>query len=115
MPTDAAQTSPVGARPLLTTLLPLLAAGVCGAVLPVQSRVNGVLSEQVGALPAATLSFGSGLVVLTLLLALAPLRRRAAAVWSAVRSGGCGGGRWSAVSGVRCSSPARRMPFRWSG
>lgn len=79
-------------------MLPLLAAGACGAVLPVQSRVNGVLSEQVGALPAATLSFGSGLVVLTVLLALAPLRRRAAAVWSAVRSGGLR--RWQVAGGV---------------
>ncbi len=67
-------------------VLPLVAAGVCGAVLPVQSRVNGVLSQQVGSLPAATISFGSGLVVLTLLLASPALRRSVAAVWTALRT-----------------------------
>ncbi|WP_130013052.1 DMT family transporter [Serinicoccus sediminis] len=98
MPTDLAEERAAGSAPLVSTVLPLLAAGACGAVLPVQSRVNGVLSEQVGALPAATLSFGSGLVVLTLLLGLAPLRRRAAVIWSAVRSGGLR--RWQVVGGV---------------
>ncbi|GAA4882712.1 hypothetical protein GCM10025788_22950 [Serinicoccus chungangensis] len=98
MPTDPGPEPSTGGSPLVATLLPLLAAGACGAVLPVQSRVNGVLSEQVGALPAATLSFGSGLVVLTLLLGLAPLRRRAAAVWAAVRAGSLRP--WQVVGGV---------------
>lgn len=80
MPTDA-QTSP---SPALT---PLLAAAVCGSLLPLQSRANGVLSEQLGALPAATMSFGSGLVVLTLLLAIPGLRRHASRIPAGLRTG----------------------------
>lgn len=65
----------------------LLAAAACGAVLPVQSRVNGVLSVEVGALPAATISFVTGLLVLTVLLAVPGIRRRAARVPTALRRG----------------------------
>ncbi|ANS80475.1 Putative inner membrane protein [Serinicoccus hydrothermalis] len=66
--------------------LALVAAASCGAVLALQSRVNGTLAEHLGGIPAATISFGSGLVVLTLMLVVPSLRRRAAAVWVAVRS-----------------------------
>ncbi|MFK5690480.1 DMT family transporter [Ornithinimicrobium sp. LYQ92] len=69
------------------TLTPLLAAALCGAVLPVQARVNGTLSEQVSALPAATISFGTGLVLLTCLLAVPGIRARAARVPRALAQG----------------------------
>lgn len=48
----------------------LLAAAVCGAILPVQSRVNGRLAELVDPAPAAVVSFGSGLLLLTAVLLL---------------------------------------------
>lgn len=98
MPTETAEEARPATVPVPSAVLPLLAAAVCGAVLPVQSRVNGSLSEQLGALPAATMSFGSGLVVLTLLLAITPLRRRTAAVWVALRAGRLRP--WQVVGGV---------------
>lgn len=53
----------------------LLAAAVCGAILPVQSRINGRLAELVDPAPAAIVSFGSGLLILTLILILVPATR----------------------------------------
>lgn len=83
MPTDAGQQP--GEAPLLT---PLLAAAVCGSVLPLQSRANAELAGHVGAIGAATVSFGSGLVILTVMVLLVPaLRRRTARIPAAVAAG----------------------------
>ncbi|OLT41194.1 hypothetical protein BJF86_16085 [Serinicoccus sp. CNJ-927] len=83
MPTEAS----ASARAPERVAPALVAAATCGAALALQSRVNGTLAEQLGGLPAATISFGSGLVLLTLMLAVPTLRRSAARVWAAVRSG----------------------------
>lgn len=47
--------------------LALLAALACGVILAVQSRLNGELGTQVGAMPAAWISFGTGLLAISLL------------------------------------------------
>lgn len=67
--------------------LALGAAFATGALLAVQSRLNGRLAETVGSFPAAWVSFGSGLLVLSMLLVRADYRSRLAQVPAAVRSG----------------------------
>lgn len=68
-------------------LPPLLAAALCGLLMPVQSSTNGALAEQVGPAPAALISFGGGLLILSLVL-LAPRRRRhALRIPAALRAG----------------------------
>lgn len=62
MPTDRALTRPVGDQRLA-----LLAALVCGVILAVQSRLNGELGIHVGAMPAAWISFGTGLLAISVL------------------------------------------------
>lgn len=64
----------------------LAAAFLCGALIAIQSRMNGRLSEAVGSFPAAWFSFGSGLVVLTLLLFSKAQRVRVGRVVSALRT-----------------------------
>lgn len=78
--------------------LALLAAFVCGALVAVQSRMNGRLAEAVGSFPAAWFSFGSGLVVLSLLLVRREQRARLARVPAALRSGRLA--RWQVLGGV---------------
>lgn len=67
--------------------LALVAALACGAILAVQSRVNGELGTHVGALQAAWVSFGSGLLALSLLWLSRRFRAAFATVWRALREG----------------------------
>jgi transporter family-2 protein len=82
-------------------------AFVGGAVFGLQTRVNGELAERAGsALWAALVSFGSGLLVLAVVIALVPRLRRAVRVavtdrlpwWTYL--GGLSGGTLVAVSAV---------------
>ncbi len=83
------------------------AAAVGGVLTTVQSRMNGELSATIGApIQAAVYSFGSGLLVLTLLVALPSVRAGAGRIIAALRSGrlrwwqclgGLGGGLFVAV------------------
>lgn len=68
-------------------LLAIGAAGLCGAIIPVQSRVNGELSVDLGSLPAALVSFGTGLLALSMLLLVPAFRRQVVKVPAALRSG----------------------------
>ncbi|MGI8948966.1 MAG: DMT family transporter [Ornithinimicrobium sp.] len=70
-----------------TQVLALAAAFATGALLALQSRLNGRLAETVGGFPAAWVSFGSGLLILSVLLVRAEHRSRLGRVWVAVRSG----------------------------
>ncbi|MDN4615992.1 DMT family transporter [Leifsonia sp. F6_8S_P_1B] len=57
--------------------LALLLALVCGAGVALQSRINGELGKRLGdGFAAAAISFGSGLVILLIALAVAPAGRR---------------------------------------
>lgn len=57
--------------------LALLLAVVCGAGVALQSRINGELGKRLGdGFAAAAISFGSGLVILLVALAVAPAGRR---------------------------------------
>jgi len=67
--------------------LALGAALATGALLAVQSRLNGRLAETIGSFPAAWVSFASGLLVLSMLLVRADYRSRLARVPAALRSG----------------------------
>lgn len=78
--------------------LALLAAFVCGALVAVQSRMNGELAESVGGFPAAWFSFGTGLLLLSLLLVSREQRVRLGRVPAALRSGRLR--RWQLLGGV---------------
>jgi transporter family-2 protein len=68
--------------------LALAGAAAGGALIGVQSRINGELSHRLGqSMEAALWSFGSGLALLTALLLVPALRRGMARVPAAVRSG----------------------------
>jgi len=57
--------------------LALVFALLCGALVAIQSRINGELGSRLGdGFTAAAISFGSGLVILTVGLAVAPAGRR---------------------------------------
>jgi transporter family-2 protein len=57
--------------------LALVSAMLCGAGVALQSRVNGELGRRLGdGVTAAVISFGSGLLILIVALALAPAGRR---------------------------------------
>jgi transporter family-2 protein len=57
--------------------LALVLALLCGALVAIQSRINGELGSRLGdGFTAASISFGSGLVILTVALAIAPAGRR---------------------------------------
>ncbi|OJX72448.1 DMT family transporter [Leifsonia sp. 71-9] len=57
--------------------LALVIAMVCGAGVALQSRINGELGRRLGdGFTAAAISFGSGLVILLVALAIAPAGRR---------------------------------------
>ncbi|MCS5495933.1 DMT family transporter [Cnuibacter physcomitrellae] len=71
--TDAAG----AARPLMPLWLAVVVAFVCGALMATQSRVNGELGTRLGdGFSASVLSFGSGLVIVTVILLLMPSGRR---------------------------------------
>ena len=93
------------------------AAFAGGAVMSLQSRINGELSTGFKApLDAAMWSFGSGAVLLSLLLLAAP-GVRAAVVTCRPRCGtaGCAGGSASAASAAARSWSPRPTPCRWPG
>jgi transporter family-2 protein len=57
--------------------LALVFALLCGALVAIQSRINGELGSRLGdGFTAASISFGSGLVILSIALAVAPAGRR---------------------------------------
>jgi transporter family-2 protein len=57
--------------------LALVLALLCGALVAIQSRINGELGSRLGdGFTAASISFGSGLVILAVALAIAPAGRR---------------------------------------
>ncbi|MGH1549229.1 DMT family transporter [Leifsonia poae] len=57
--------------------LALVFALLCGALVAIQSRINGELGSRLGdGFTAAAISFGSGLIILTVGLAIAPAGRR---------------------------------------
>lgn len=57
--------------------LALVFALLCGALVAIQSRINGELGSRLGdGFTAASISFGSGLVILSVALAIAPAGRR---------------------------------------
>ncbi|MBW8873109.1 MAG: DMT family transporter, partial [Leifsonia sp.] len=57
--------------------LALVFALLCGALVAIQSRINGELGARLGdGFTAAAISFGSGLIILTVGLAVAPAGRR---------------------------------------
>jgi len=79
----------------------VVVAVISGAMVAVQSRINGALAESIGHFPAAGVSFATGLTLLSTLLVLRPFRRHLAAVPAAMRArrlrwwqvlGGVGGG-----------------------
>ncbi len=78
--------------------LALLAAFGCGGLIALQSRMNGTLAESVGSFPAAWYSFGSGLLVLTLLFVTPRHRSRVGRVVTALRSGRLAW--WQVLGGV---------------
>jgi bacterial/archaeal transporter family-2 protein len=67
--------------------LALAAAFVCGALIALQSRMNGTLALTLGGFPAAWVSFGSGLLVLSVLFVTPHQRARVGWVRRALRSG----------------------------
>jgi len=70
--TSAHPTPVVGHR-----VVPLVASLVVGMLTALQARINGQLSVELGnGLEAALVSFGSGLVILTVLALLVPSIRR---------------------------------------
>ena len=84
------------APPSTTTALALVAAGLSGTLVALQQRINGDLRVDLGdAVLAAAVSFGTGLVVVAVVVALRSSSRKA---WPLVRStpwwyrlGGLGG------------------------
>ena len=57
--------------------LALVCAMVCGAGIALQSRINGELGSRLGdGVTAAVISFGSGLLILIVAMAIAPVGRR---------------------------------------
>jgi transporter family-2 protein len=69
--------------------LAIVFAVLCGALAAVQSQINGELGRRLGdGFAAALISFGSGLVILVIGLAVAPAGRRGLArIRSALRTG----------------------------
>lgn len=64
-------------KPHLPVWVAIVALVLCGALVAVQSRINGELGRQLGdGFTAALISFGSGLVILVIALAFAPAGRR---------------------------------------
>jgi transporter family-2 protein len=74
----------------------LVSAFGIGMLVAVQSRINGELGGILGdGIPAALISFGSGLLILLIAAAFLPrVRRGLGAVWQTIRRRGYGGLRW---------------------
>jgi transporter family-2 protein len=83
--------------------LGLAAALACGALVAVQSRINGDLAAHLhDGIAAAVISFGIGLLILTVLVAaLPPVRRGLAAARESVRAGRL---RWWHLVGGTCGA-----------
>lgn len=81
-------------------LVPLAASLVVGMLTALQARINGQLAVELGnGLEAAIVSFGSGLLILTVLaLAIPPIRLGVARIPRAVRDGQLRW--WQALGGV---------------
>ncbi|TDD44891.1 EamA-like transporter family protein [Kribbella antibiotica] len=85
----------------------LAAAFGIGALFAIQSRLNGGLGELLGdGIPAALISFGTGLVILAIVAALVPgIRRALGNVWRAIRDPlNAGGLRWWQCIGGLCGA-----------
>ncbi|MWB97725.1 DMT family transporter [Agromyces seonyuensis] len=91
--------APVG-RHRVRNALALGGAALCGALMALQSRLNGQLGAELeDGYTAALVSFGSGLVVMSVLLASSPRGRQGVGrVLEAVRTGGLR--RWMLVGGA---------------
>ncbi|MCP2030169.1 transporter family-2 protein [Okibacterium sp. HSC-33S16] len=78
----------------------LVLAALCGAGIAVQTRINGALGVSLGdGFTAGVISFGSGLVILLVVMVLVPSGRRGVrAVWTGVRDGSMPV--WSVLGGV---------------
>ncbi|MGO1978505.1 DMT family transporter [Brachybacterium tyrofermentans] len=85
--TSGASASPPAHRPVPRWAVP--AAVVCGMMGAIQSRINSDLASELDdGFTAALISFGTGLVILLLLLAAMPrLRRVTGRFWRELRSG----------------------------
>ncbi|WP_328325133.1 DMT family transporter [Kribbella sp. NBC_00382] len=83
----------------------LTAAFGIGMLFAIQSRLNGELGQRLGdGIPAALVSFGSGLVVLLAGCAvIPPIRRSVGRVWRTIRTPSDGGGLlrwWQCIGGL---------------
>lgn len=64
-------------RPLVPIWLAIVIAVICGALVAIQSRINGELGRRLDdGFTAAAISFGSGLIILTVALSFSPVGRR---------------------------------------
>jgi transporter family-2 protein len=86
-------------------LIGLTAAFGIGMLFAIQSRLNGELGQVLGdGVPAALVSFGTGLVVLLIGCAvIAPIRRSVGRVWRTIRTPSDGGGLlrwWQCIGGL---------------
>ncbi|MGO2654234.1 MAG: DMT family transporter [Pseudoclavibacter sp.] len=82
-PSTTPPAAPSRARLVLDALITVAA----GLTMPVQSRMNGALASEISdPVFAAFVSFGSGFVLLTVLLVLPGNRRALSALWAAIRS-----------------------------
>ncbi|WP_049797406.1 DMT family transporter [Kribbella flavida] len=87
-------------------IIGLAAAFGIGMLVAIQSRLNGDLGNRLGdGIPAALISFGSGLVILLVAAAVVPrIRQSLGNVWRTVRtpSTGAGGGLrwWQCIGGI---------------
>jgi bacterial/archaeal transporter family-2 protein len=92
-------TAPTAPRPTRQHhAIGLIAAFGIGVLVAIQSRLNGELGDDLGdGIPAALISFGSGLIILLIGTALVPpIRRALGNVWRTIRAPmrGYGGLRW---------------------
>jgi bacterial/archaeal transporter family-2 protein len=88
--TDATPAAPgTVATAIMPVWLAVVVAFVCGGLMATQSRINGELGARLGdGFSASVISFGSGLVIVTVILALVPSGRRGLReLRPAVRSG----------------------------
>ncbi|MEV8376274.1 DMT family transporter [Kribbella sp. NPDC056861] len=86
-------------------LIGLAAAFGIGMLVAIQSRLNGELGHELGdGVPAALISFGTGLVVLLIGCAvIPPIRRSVGRVWRTIRTPSDGSGLlrwWQCIGGV---------------
>jgi bacterial/archaeal transporter family-2 protein len=107
VPAGTAAAPPAGRHPVDTGRAAAAGlAAVAGLGVATQSRINGELGARLhDGVAAATISFGTGLVLLSVLLLAVPAGRRGLArVAGAVRAGGTGGLRWWQCVGGACGA-----------